>query len=180
MSNSIISRMSKDQYYLNIAKEVSKRSTCLRIHYGAVIVKNDRIVSTGYNGSARGFINCSQVGSCVRSLMNIEHGERYELCRSVHAEANAIIQASAEETKDAVLYLYGEDGYSGNQIDSALPCIMCQRMIVNAGIESVISYVDGEIHKTLPEEWELSDRKTLIRRLQSIDTSLSASLLEKK
>ena len=132
-----VNRESKDTYYLNIARAVSMRSTCLRRQYGAVIVKNDRIVSTGYNGAARGEPNCCDIGQCWRELNNIPHGERYEECVAVHAEANAIIQASAEELEGATLYLYG--GEDGSTIFGAEPCKMCARMIKNAKIEKVIS-----------------------------------------
>ena len=92
-----------DEYYLSIAKEVAMRSTCLRIHYGAILVKNNRIIATGYNGAAAGFANCNNIGVCVREKLNVPHGERYELCRSVHAEANAIIQAHPDEAENSVL-----------------------------------------------------------------------------
>lgn len=130
-------RISKDNYYLGIARAVSMRSTCLRRQYGAIIVKNDRIVSTGYNGAAIGEPNCCDIGQCWRETNNIPHGERYEECVAVHAEANAIIQASAEELEGATLYLYGiEDGSS---VFRAEPCKMCARMIKNAKIAKVIS-----------------------------------------
>ena len=132
-----VDRISKDNYYLGIARAVSMRSTCLRRQYGAVIVKNDRIVSTGYNGAAIGETNCCDVGQCWREMNNIPHGERYEECVAVHAEANAIIQASAEELEGATLYLYGrEDGSSVFRVE---PCKMCARMIKNAKIAKVIS-----------------------------------------
>ena len=132
-----IDRISKDNYYLGIARSVSMRSTCLRRQYGAVIVKNDRIVSTGYNGAAIGERNCCDVGQCWRELNDIPHGERYEECVAVHAEANAIIQASAEELEGSTLYLYGRE--DGSSIFGASPCKMCSRMIKNAKIAKVIS-----------------------------------------
>ena len=91
-------RMSKDKYYLNIADAVLDRSTCLRRKYGAIIVKNDEILSTGYNGAPRGRVNCSELGYCNREQLRIPSGQRYELCRSVHAEANAIISAARRWT----------------------------------------------------------------------------------
>ena len=130
-------RNSFDEYYLYIAKSVAKRSSCLRRQYGAVIVKNDRIVSTGYNGAAIGEPNCCDVGQCWRELNDIPHGERYEECVAVHAEANAIIQASAEELEGSTLYLYGRE--DGSSIFGASPCKMCARMIKNAKIAKVIS-----------------------------------------
>lgn len=129
-------RISKQEYYLAIAKAVSKRSTCIRRQYGAVIVKNDRIVSTGYNGSPRGEPNCCDIGECWRTSNNIPHGERYETCVSVHAEQNAIIQANANDLSGAILYLYGEE--NGIEIE-AKPCDICRRMIVNSGIREVIN-----------------------------------------
>ena len=132
-----VDRISKDNYYLGIARSVSMRSTCLRRQYGAVIVKNDRIVSTGYNGAAIGEPNCCEVGECWRELKDIPHGERYEEGFGVHAEANAIIQASAEELEGATLDLYGRE--DGSSIFGASPCKMCARMIKNAKIAKVIS-----------------------------------------
>lgn len=128
-------RLSKDEYYLNIAKAVSLRSTCIRRQYGAVIVKDDRIVATGYNGSYRGAVNCCDTGICKREEMGCKHGERYELCVSVHAEQNALLQCDAVEAKDATLYLYGAE--DGNMID-AEPCMMCARVIQNMHIARVV------------------------------------------
>lgn len=129
-------RISKTDYYLEIAKAVSKRSTCIRRQYGAVIVKDDQIVSTGYNGSPRDEVNCCDVGKCKREEMKIPSGERYELCEAVHAEQNAIINAGREKTIGSTLYLYGSE--KGKKID-AKPCLICSRMIINAGIENVIT-----------------------------------------
>lgn len=135
-------RISKIDYYLNIASDVAKRGTCLRRNYGAVIVKDDRIVSTGYTGAPRGSLNCCDTKSCRREELKVPSGERYELCRSVHAEMNAIISASQEELKGAVLYLFGwemKDGKFDKPVTFAQPCMMCKRCIVNAGIMEVIS-----------------------------------------
>lgn len=128
-------RISKTEYYLNIAKAVSMRSTCLRRQYGAVIVKDDEIVRTGYNGSPRGEANCCDTGECYREANNIPHGEQYEKCVAVHAEANAIISAARKDMIGATLYLYGREG---NKEIKAEPCLMCQRLIQNAGIDRVI------------------------------------------
>ncbi len=131
-----VKRPSKENYYLGIAKAVSERSTCLRRQYGAVIVKHDRIVSTGYNGSPRGEENCCDKGYCHREAMNLPHGKCYDSsCPAVHAENNAIIQANPQDLKDSVLYLYGSE--NGNPIESE-PCEMCKRIIKNAGISKVI------------------------------------------
>ncbi len=128
-------RISKTEYYLNIAKAVSMRSTCLRRQYGAVIVKDDVVISTGYNGSPRGSQNCCDTGECYREANNIPHGEQYEKCVAVHAEANAIISAARKDMIGATLYLYGREG---NKEIKAEPCLMCQRLIQNAGIGKII------------------------------------------
>lgn len=130
-------RISKRDYYLFIARAVARRSTCIRRRYGAVIVKDDRIIATGYNGAARGEPNCCDVGECWRAAHNIPHGEQYEKCVAVHAEDNAISQAG-REALCATLYLWGEDA-QGNEIPAA-PCMMCARKIKNAGIVEVVSY----------------------------------------
>lgn len=130
-------RPGKTEYYLNIALDVAARGTCLRRNYGAVIVKDDTIVSTGYTGAPRGLPNCCDLGSCERESRGIPSGERYELCRSVHSEMNAIIHAGREKTLDAILYIAGYDVKSGELIN-ARPCFLCQRIIINAGIHKVI------------------------------------------
>lgn len=132
-------RISKRDYYLFIARAVARRSTCIRRHYGAVIVKDDRIIATGYNGSARGEQNCCDVGTCWREAHGIPHGEQYEKCVAVHAEDNAISQAG-RDALGATLYLWGEE--ADGTIIQAAPCMMCERKIKNAGIKGVISY-DG-------------------------------------
>ena len=131
-------RMSKDKYYLNIADAVLDRSTCLRRKYGAIIVKNDEILSTGYNGAPRGRVNCSQLGYCNREQLNIPSGQRYELCRSVHAEMNAIISAARSECIGGTIYLAGRDVATGELIPDLLPCPMCRRMIINAGLSKIV------------------------------------------
>ena len=132
-------RKTKDNYYLDIADSVRERATCLRRTYGAIIVKNDEIVSTGYNGAPRGRCNCSDMGVCHREELQIPSGERYELCRSVHAEANAIISASRRDMLGATLYLAGRDARTGEYLKDTTSCSMCRRMIINAGIERVIA-----------------------------------------
>ena len=131
-------RISKENYYLNIAQTVLERATCLRRVYGAIIVKNDEIISTGYNGAPRGRRNCVDMGYCTRERLQVPRGERYELCRSVHAEANAIIHASRSEMTGATLYLVGVDAQTEELVPDASPCSMCKRMIINAGISRVI------------------------------------------
>ena len=131
-------RISKENYYLDIAETVASRSTCLRKKYGAIIVKNDVIVSTGYNGAPRGRQNCNDIGTCMREKMNIPRGERYELCRSIHSEANAIINASREQMLGATLYMACIDPKDDSLVEGTSSCMMCKRMIINAGIEKVV------------------------------------------
>lgn len=131
-------RVSKHNYYLDIAQTVAERSTCLRKMYGAIIVKNDSIISTGYNGAPRGRQNCSDLGHCMRNKLNIPRGERYELCRSVHAEANAIIAASREQMLGATLYMACIDAQTGKLEPGTCSCMMCKRQVINAGIARVI------------------------------------------
>ena len=131
-------RISKENYYLDIAETVLRRATCLRRVYGAIIVKNDEIISTGYNGAPRGRQNCVDMGFCTREAMKIPSGERYELCRSVHAEANAIISAARRDTVGSTLYLVGRNAQTGELLHEATSCAMCRRLVINAGIEKVI------------------------------------------
>ena len=131
-------RIEKENYYLDIAQTVLERSTCLRRCYGAIIVQNDEIVATGYNGAPRGRKNCCDLGYCMREKLQIPRGERYELCRSVHAEANAIISASRRECIGATIYLVGKEASTGKILGDATSCSMCRRMIINAGIERVV------------------------------------------
>ncbi len=131
-------RISKENYYLDIAQTVAERSTCLRKRYGAIIVKNDVILSTGYNGAPRGRQNCIDIAYCMRDKLNIPRGERYELCRSLHSEANAIINASREQMLGSTLYMVCTDPASGELVPSTSSCMMCKRMIINAGIDRVI------------------------------------------
>ena len=151
-------RMSKDKYYLNIADAVLDRSTCLRRKYGAIIVKNDEILSTGYNGAPRGRRNCSDLGMCTRETLNIPSGERYELCRSVHAEANAIISASRRDMIGASIYLVGRDARTGELLHDAMSCSMCKRQIINAGIDRVIIRTGETEYITIPvSDWVEND-----------------------
>lgn len=131
-------RQPKDFYYLSVAEAIASQSTCLSKKYGAIIVKDDEIISTGYNGAPRGRVNCCDRGICFRAEHNIPRGTRYESCRSVHAEANAIISASRAEMKNATMYLYGFDTRSQSPVENVNSCLMCKRMIINAGIERVV------------------------------------------
>ena len=131
-------RIDKQNYYLDIAATVLERSTCMRRCYGAIIVQNDEIVSSGYNGAPRGRKNCGDLGYCTREAMNIPSGERYELCRSVHAEANAIISAPRREVLGATLYMACKDPATGELVPGSTSCSMCRRLIINAGIARVV------------------------------------------
>ena len=131
-------RISKENYYLNIAETVLERATCLRRVFGAIIVKNDEIISTGYNGAPRGRRSCVDMGFCTREAMKVPRGERYELCRSVHAEANAIISAARRDMVGGTLYLVGRNAQTGELLHDATSCAMCRRMVINAGLSKVI------------------------------------------
>ena len=131
-------RISKENYYLNIAETVLERATCLRRVFGAIIVKNDEIISTGYTGAPRGRRNCVDMGFCTREAMRVPRGERYELCRSVHAEANAIISAARRDMVGGTLYLVGRNAQTGELLHDATSCAMCRRMVINAGLARVI------------------------------------------
>ena len=137
-------RIDKINYYLDIAESVLERSTCIRRCFGAVIVKNDEIISTGYNGSPRGRKNCSDLGYCMREKLNIPRGERYELCRSVHGEENAIISASRKDMIGSSLYLVGKNFDNDEYVKDARPCAMCKRVIINSGLEKIYIRNDKE------------------------------------
>ena len=143
-------RISKENYYLDIAETVLERATCLRRVYGAIIVKNDEIISTGYNGAPRGRKNCVDMGFCTREAMQVPRGQRYELCRSVHAEANAIISASRRDMVGGTLYLVGRNAQTGELLPDSTSCPMCRRHIINAGLERVV------IRRT-PTEFQVVD-----------------------
>lgn len=131
-------RIDKENYYLDIAQTVCERGTCLRRNFGAIIVNDDEIISSGYTGAPRGRKNCIDTGSCIRESLCIPRGERYELCRSVHAEMNAIISAERKRMLGGTLYLVGIDAKSGELVANASPCALCRRFIINAGIERVV------------------------------------------
>ena len=151
-------RRSKENYYLDIADAAQERSTCLRRRYGAIIVRDDEIVATGYNGAPRGRQNCTDLKTCARQTLNIPSGERYELCRSVHAEANAIISAARRDMIGATLYLVGRDAQTGEYYPGTTPCAMCRRLIINAGIREVVCRVThDEYTVTLVRDWVYKD-----------------------
>lgn len=155
-------RVSKTNYYLDIAETVSQRSTCLRRRFGAIIVKNDVIVSTGYNGAPRGRQNCNDLGVCMRDKLGIPRGERYELCRSIHAEANAIISASREQMLGSTLYLCCTDSKTGEVIGGMNCCMMCKRQVINAGISKVVirnnklEYTEIDVNDWIEDDDSLS------------------------
>ena len=151
-------RRDKHNYYLDIAETVLERGTCLRRNYGAIIVKNDEIVSTGYVGAPRGRKNCIDLNFCMREKLEIPRGERYEMCRSVHAEANAIISAKRDEMIGATLYLVGKIFGTGELVENAMCCSMCKRQIINAGIEKVIiRNTHDEYTEVLVSDWIEND-----------------------
>ena len=149
-----MSRISKENYYLDIAQTVLERATCLRRVYGAIIVKNDEIISTGYNGAPRGRQNCVDMGYCTREAMKIPRGERYELCRSVHAEANAIISAARRDTVGGTLYLVGRNAQTGELLHDATSCSMCRRLVINSGLSKVvIRKTEDEFEVVNVQDW---------------------------
>ena len=151
-------RIDKENYYLDIAETVAERSTCLRRCYGAIIVRNDEIIATGYNGAPRGRANCIDIGTCIRQKMGIPRGERYEFCRSVHAEMNAIIAAPRDQMIGATLYLVGRDMSTGKIMSDANSCTMCKRLIINAGIQRVvIRDTKAEYNVVHVEDWVRED-----------------------
>ena len=151
-------RIDKENYYLDIAETVMERSTCERSRYGAIIVRNDEIVSTGYNGAPRGRDNCIDLGYCLRNKLNVPHGQRYELCRSVHAEMNAIISASRSECIGGTLFLAGRNAKTGEYLESVEPCSMCRRVIINAGIKRVVMRSGKDTYDAINvQEWVIHD-----------------------
>lgn len=142
-------RRDKNNYYLDIAESVLERGTCIRRLYGAVIVKNDEIISTGYAGAPRGRANCNELGYCAREKLKIPRGERYEMCRSVHAEQNAIISASRRDLIGSTLYLVGVDAKTKEYVESPSPCMLCKRFIINAGIKNIITRQNKDEYKEI-------------------------------
>ena len=152
-------RIDKENYYLDIAETVLERSTCMRRCYGAIIVQHDEIISTGYNGAPRGRKNCADLNYCTRAEMNIPSGQRYELCRSVHAEANCIISAARRDMLGATLYLVGHEVDDDRYVENANSCAMCKRLIINAGIRKVIirNSPDSFTVVDVESEWVVHD-----------------------
>lgn len=153
-----MNRRDKHNYYLDIAETVLERGTCLRKNYGSIIVKNDEIISTGYNGAPRGRKNCIDINSCIREELNVPRGTHYELCRSVHSEANAIISAARKDMIDATLYLVGKDVKTKNYVKDANSCSMCKRLIINSGIKQIVIRDDkNEFREIKVDEWIKND-----------------------
>ncbi|MBD3282658.1 MAG: hypothetical protein GF387_03590 [Candidatus Portnoybacteria bacterium] len=155
-------RISKDRYYLNIAREVSKRSTCFRRRIGAIIVCGDQIISTGYVGAPRKTKDCFEHKECLRDNLNIPHGQRYEICRSVHAEQNAIINAARAGVSlySGDMYIWGSN-LIGKTIN-AFPCFICKKMIINAGLKRVVCSTESEEMKIFDvdnwiRDWQRQD-----------------------
>jgi len=150
-------RTSKEEYYLNIAQEVSKRTTCMSVQFGSLIVKDDQIISTGYVGAPRNTKDCLERGNCLRRKLQIPSGQRYELCRSVHAEMNAIINAARAGVSllGGDLYLFGKRIYNGeNKLLNMIPCFICKKLIINAGIKKVIANTEtGGLRTFVVDDW---------------------------
>lgn len=153
-----MARRDKYNYYLDIAQTVAERSTCMRRMFGSIIVNHDEIISTGYNGAPRGRKNCIDVGECTRERLGVPRGERYEMCRSVHAEANAIISAARRDMIGATIYLVCLDPETGEVVPDTSSCAMCKRLIINAGIAKVVIRDDMESCRVLyVEDWVNED-----------------------
>lgn len=151
-------RIDKHNYYLDICETVLERGTCLRRNFAAIIVKNDEIMATGYTGAPRGRKNCNDLGSCRREELNVPRGTRYELCRSVHAEQNAIISARRHDMIGATLYLVGKEKQKNELVTNASPCSLCKRFIINSGIDKVIIRdTSSEFRVIDVEEWIEND-----------------------
>ena len=157
-----MNRITKDNYYLDIAESVSKRGTCLRRKFGAIIVKNDEIISTGYVGAPRGRKNCCDENFCIRQELNVPRGERYELCRSVHAEQNAIISAARKDMIDSTLYLVGIENSTGEYVKDARPCSLCKRFVINAGIKKVVIRKNKKEFETIEIEEFIKNDESLV------------------
>ncbi len=148
-------RTPKDRYYLGIAKEVSTRSTCFRRAIGAIIVRDDQIISTGYVGAPRKTKDSLEHGFCLRDKLGVPHGQRYELCRSIHAEQNAIINAARAGVSllGGDMFIYGSGPTAAKTID-AFPCFICKKMIINAGLDRIVcSTKDGKHMVFTVSDW---------------------------
>lgn len=155
-------RVDKNNYYLDIAESVSERGTCLRRKFGAIIVKNDEIISTGYVGAPRGRKNCCDEKFCIRQELNVPRGERYELCRSVHAEQNAIISAARRDMIGSTIYLVGIENDTNQYVKDARPCSLCKRFIINAGIEKIIIRKNKTEYETIYTDELITNDESLV------------------
>ncbi|MPM90866.1 hypothetical protein SDC9_137989 [bioreactor metagenome] len=154
----MIDRIDKHNYYLDICETILERGTCIRRNFAAIIVKNDEIISTGYSGAPRGRANCTDLGYCKREELKIPRGTRYELCRSVHAEQNAIISARRQDMIGATLYLVGKEVATGNLVENASSCSLCKRLIINSGIsEVIIRDTDKDYRVVSVDYWVIND-----------------------
>lgn len=161
-------RIGRKEYYLEIAKAVALRSPCIRAKYGAIVVKHDAIVSTGYNGPIRGGVNCYEHG-CIKDILELPHGKSYDLCPAVHSEENAILNAARNGSSvlGGILYLYGLDPETGAALDS-VPCDRCKRAIINAGIEKVVAIMsNGDIVEYDVSEWVRLDTRRYLSNLEN-------------
>ena len=149
--------VNKDNYYLDIADVVLKRGSCRRRKFGSVVVKNDEIISTGYTGAPRKRSNCSDLGYCLRERLQVPRGQRYEICRSVHSEANAIISAARRDMIGATLYLVGREVATGDLVKDANSCPMCKRLIINAGIATVVVRDDESSYREIDVQGWVDD-----------------------
>ncbi|MBT4175180.1 cytidine deaminase [archaeon] len=143
----------KDEFYLNIAREVAQKSTCIRRKFGTIIVNDNKIISTGWASTPSGIPHCIDIGFCERENLNIPSGEKYELCKSVHAEANAIIFAPREQMIGSTLYMYGENT-KNKTVALSKPCVFCKRMIINAGISRIITKLPDGYHEIFVDDWK--------------------------
>ena len=162
-------RPDKDTYYLGVAEAISKRGTCLRRQIGALIVNNDQIISSGYVGAPRGVPNCCDLNECYREQNSIPRGHHYEKCRSVHAEANAIIHAPRELMIGAAIYIFGRDLTKEDEpIILSFPCMMCKRLVINAGIQRVVTMnAEGKIFEKSVDEWIEEAKKDPYKEIES-------------
>ncbi|MDI6825665.1 MAG: dCMP deaminase family protein [Candidatus Aenigmarchaeota archaeon] len=162
-------RISKDEYYLQIARTVAQRSPCIRRQFGAIIVKDDVIVSTGYNGPARGVINCTEIG-CLKDEMNLPHYSGYEHCPAVHSEENCILNAARHGANvlNGTMFICGQN-FKDKSITESKPCERCKRAIINAGIREVLTMdKNGKITRYEVKDWVEEDSKTYIDKLREI------------
>ena len=151
-------RRDKAKYYLDLADVISERSTCLRRRYGAVIVNHDEVISTGYVGAPRGRKNCTDLNVCIRTKLGVPRGERYELCRSVHAEQNAIISAPRDKMIGATMYLCGREVDTGEYVKNSCCCSLCKRFVINAGIKRVVIRDDKDNYRVIEVlDWIMND-----------------------